>query len=310
MPIELPNLDDRRFADLTDEGRQMIAALAPSWTDHHPSDPGMTLMELFAAVTEQLIYRTNRVTVAHKEVFLSLLDPSGTRRDPRKDIDGALASAVADTRIESRAVTARDYESLARAAGAAAARCLPRCKPVYRDGKVVEIRNDEVGHLSLVVIEAQPASDQLWDELANKLRPVLTTELVDPRPRANDRRKTLHIVPAQPLPVTVAVKLACFAEYRADAQGRVGQVVSQSLAQYFDCRTGGPAGTGWSLGQPVYKSALYAVIVRLPGVDYIESLELSVEGAAERRSGDGVLPACYEYVEITTVCNFSHEPER
>jgi hypothetical protein len=302
MPIQLPNLDDRRFADLTEEGRQMITALAPSWTDHHLSDPGITMMELFAAVAEQLIYRTNRVTVAHKEVFLKLVEPSARESERAPDIDDELARAVARMRIETRAVTVNDYERLAREAGAAGARCLPRCKPEYEGGKLVKIGENQVGHLTLVVIDEALRAGVLRETLRGKLRPVLTTELP-----AGDAGSTLHIVPAQALKVNVRVTLACFAEYRADATKMVGEPVADALKRYVDCRIGGPAGNGWPLGQALYKSALYALIARLPGVDHIDLLTLSVEGPAGRANNNGVLPECYEYIEIATTCIFKHQ---
>jgi len=72
MPIPLPNLDDRRWADLVEEGRSLIPVFAPEWTDHNVSDPGITLIELFAWVTEADIYRANRIPDLHKRKFLAL----------------------------------------------------------------------------------------------------------------------------------------------------------------------------------------------------------------------------------------------
>src|ERR1044071_5129365 len=76
MPITLPNLDDRRYADLVEEARSLIPTYAPEWTDHNESDPGITLIELFAYLSEMLIYRLNRVTDATRYAFLKLLDPT------------------------------------------------------------------------------------------------------------------------------------------------------------------------------------------------------------------------------------------
>jgi predicted phage baseplate assembly protein len=73
MPIPLPNLDDRTFADLVDELRALIPRYAPEWTNHNLSDPGMTLIDLFAWLTETLIYRLNRITSASEARFLELL---------------------------------------------------------------------------------------------------------------------------------------------------------------------------------------------------------------------------------------------
>jgi len=73
MPLPLPNLDDRRWADLVDEGRALIPHYAPKWTDHNIHDPGITLMELFAWLTEMTVYRLNRIPERHLRKFLSLI---------------------------------------------------------------------------------------------------------------------------------------------------------------------------------------------------------------------------------------------
>lgn len=73
MPLPLPNLDDRRWADLVEEGRALIPRYAPGWTDHNVSDPGMTLLDLLAWVIEADLYRVNRVTDRFRRKFLALV---------------------------------------------------------------------------------------------------------------------------------------------------------------------------------------------------------------------------------------------
>jgi hypothetical protein len=73
MPLPLPNLDTRRWADLVEEGRALIPRYAPQWSDHNVHDPGITLIELFAWLIEADIYRTNRVPPRHRRKFLQLI---------------------------------------------------------------------------------------------------------------------------------------------------------------------------------------------------------------------------------------------
>lgn len=79
MPIPLPNLDDRRWADLVEQGRALIPLYAPEWTDHNASDPGVTLMELLAWIAEMDVFQLNRVPERHLRRFLALM---GLRPDP------------------------------------------------------------------------------------------------------------------------------------------------------------------------------------------------------------------------------------
>src|SRR5262249_36496956 len=71
--IPLPNLDDRRWTDLFEDGRANITRYAPQWTDHNLHDPGITLIDLYAWLAEMTNYRLNRVPSRHKRKFLELL---------------------------------------------------------------------------------------------------------------------------------------------------------------------------------------------------------------------------------------------
>ncbi|MQA25120.1 MAG: putative baseplate assembly protein [Micromonosporaceae bacterium] len=73
MSLPTPNLDDRRFQDLVDDAKRRIATLCPEWTDHNVSDPGVTLIETFAWMVEQLCYRLNRVPDRLYVRFLEML---------------------------------------------------------------------------------------------------------------------------------------------------------------------------------------------------------------------------------------------
>ncbi|WP_158752204.1 baseplate J/gp47 family protein [Acidobacterium sp. S8] len=73
MPFPSPNLDDRTFTQLVEEARQKIMASCPTWTDLSVGDPGMALVDVFAFLTETMIYRLNRVPDKAYVEFLKLL---------------------------------------------------------------------------------------------------------------------------------------------------------------------------------------------------------------------------------------------
>ena len=75
MVDKTPNLDDLRFQkDLVDEARKRLVQYCPEWTEFNLSDPGVTLIELFAWMTENTIYRLNRVP---EKNYLKFLEMSG-----------------------------------------------------------------------------------------------------------------------------------------------------------------------------------------------------------------------------------------
>jgi predicted phage baseplate assembly protein len=76
MALQVPNLDDRRFQDLVDDAKRLVQQRCPEWTDHNVSDPGVTLIELFAWMTDQVLYRLNRVPDRNYVKFLELIGVS------------------------------------------------------------------------------------------------------------------------------------------------------------------------------------------------------------------------------------------
>ncbi|GAB3866184.1 hypothetical protein GCM10028801_38120 [Nocardioides maradonensis] len=73
MTIQIPALDDRSFDQLVREVRARVGVHTPEWTNLNESDPGVTIIELFAFLTENLLYRSNRIPEANRLKFLSML---------------------------------------------------------------------------------------------------------------------------------------------------------------------------------------------------------------------------------------------
>ena len=76
MSLPVPNLDDRSWKQIVDEAIRLIPRYCPEWTNHNASDPGITLLELYAWMTEMVIYRLNKVP---EKNFLTFLDLIGVR---------------------------------------------------------------------------------------------------------------------------------------------------------------------------------------------------------------------------------------
>jgi len=74
MPLPQPNFDDKKFDALVEESMKLIPRQAPEWTDHNRHDPGITLLELFAWLTEMQQFYLNSVGQESYLKFLKLLD--------------------------------------------------------------------------------------------------------------------------------------------------------------------------------------------------------------------------------------------
>jgi predicted phage baseplate assembly protein len=75
MPIntEIPQLDSRSFETIKQNALLRIPRYTPEWTDWNESDPGITLVELFAWLTEMMLYEMNRVPERNYLKFLQTL---------------------------------------------------------------------------------------------------------------------------------------------------------------------------------------------------------------------------------------------
>jgi hypothetical protein len=102
-------LDDRRYQDLLDEALARIPVHNPDWTNFNKSDPGVTLLELFAFLTENLLYRGNLIPERNRRKFLSLLGiplrPASSSRGivVIRNERGPLAATVLNSGVEVRA---------------------------------------------------------------------------------------------------------------------------------------------------------------------------------------------------------------
>ncbi|WP_086828344.1 putative baseplate assembly protein [Allokutzneria sp. NRRL B-24872] len=79
MTLPVPDLDDRRFQELVDDAKRLVMRRCPEWTDHNVSDPGVTLIETFAYMTDVLLYRLNRLP---ERLYVKFLELIGVRLYP------------------------------------------------------------------------------------------------------------------------------------------------------------------------------------------------------------------------------------
>lgn len=257
MPITLPNLDDRRYADLVEEAHNLLIANAPALTNHNPSDPVITLAELFAYFTEVLLFRVNSITDAHRATFLRLLNgPDWPLPSSRAGLDAEARRTVLDLRRTDRAVTRADYEFLARAADPAGriarAQCIPERNLEATDP--VQAQQPQPGHVSVVIVPFQTA------DLAQLLTTV--TSYLEPRRLLTAR---VHVVGPRFVPVRVRVTLRLMPDA---LETQVRPRVVEALRSFLDPIVGRD-GTGWPLGRNVYVSEIYRLLDTLPGVDFV-----------------------------------------
>ncbi|MEU6783121.1 hypothetical protein ABZ912_28345 [Nonomuraea angiospora] len=109
MPLRVPEIDRRTYQEILDEVVARIRVHNPEWTNHNESDPGITILQLFAFMTENLLYRSRLIPERNRLKFLSLL---GVPMRPAAAAQGMVA--FENLRGPLRSVTLdRDLEVLA-----------------------------------------------------------------------------------------------------------------------------------------------------------------------------------------------------
>ncbi len=73
MVLPIPNLDDRRFKDLSEEGRERLKKHLPELTQIAPGDPAHAMVDLFAYLTENILYRMNLIPERQRRAVMNLL---------------------------------------------------------------------------------------------------------------------------------------------------------------------------------------------------------------------------------------------
>ena len=98
MSLPAPDLDNRPFQSIVDDVKLQIAQRCPEWTDHNVSDPGVTLLELFAWMMEMTLYRLNQVPERN---YIKFLEMMGITLEPpaaaQTDLRFRLSRPIGDT---------------------------------------------------------------------------------------------------------------------------------------------------------------------------------------------------------------------
>jgi hypothetical protein len=297
MPLRLVNLDDLTWEDLTAEARSLIPARSPAWTNHNPSDPGITLVELFAYFSEGLMYELNRISSNNQLAFLRLIHGPGWKA--KKSLADERLAAVLEMRQPHRAVTAEDFEKLTLAVnetlerssqeGVARVKCIFR-RNLENPDPAAQI-TEAPGHVSVVVVPTRHS--RVSTELLRKVEHALEAA----------RLLTTRIHVVRPRFVTLSVRITLVARHGTDPKALQDEAC-QRLEMFFDPIEGGFDGKGWPFGRSVYLSELYRMLDQVPGVDYVtrsmrpgtreemdELVVASTEEARLRRNKQGELEA-------------------
>lgn len=73
MPLKIPQIGNSNYQAILNEAIARIRVHNPEWNNHNDSDPGITMLQLFSFMTENLLYRANLIPERNRIKFLKLL---------------------------------------------------------------------------------------------------------------------------------------------------------------------------------------------------------------------------------------------
>jgi len=274
MSLSLENLDNKTFEQLVEEAKKRIPIYAPEWTDFNLHDPGITLIELFAWLTEMQVYRLNKVTDESYRTFLKLVGIPGA-----EDPGPAVLDARKDMKTVTRAVTSEDYETLALSTPGVdmvRAKAVPRYHP--------NMGREVPGIVTVIAVPGAGgfvSDSEFLEAVFHHLdsHRLLTTRLF----------VTLPFYSVVSIKASVIIKPGYL---ESTAAGKV----NQALDLFLDPVTGGKDGNGWPFGRAVYESDIYRVIDGVEGVDYVETGSVNLKKEKEQWQDADIFIPCHGLV--------------
>jgi hypothetical protein len=279
---------DWSFDELVREGGSLIASYAPQWTNHNPSDPGITLLELLAYFSEILAYRALRITPDAKLHFLRLLEgrtvsPSDVLIGvPSRVIDEAIRTRVEALSRAECAVTTGDFEQLAVDAAATypdgrpglRAKCVPGLDLRRLVGTQHPAATDASADVSIVLALEPDLPSEVADGLCRHVQEALASRCLLTTRAYVVRAPHFHVTVGCRISPEPGVPLSVAAE-----------AIDAALRRRFDpMQSDEPIPDTRSLGRPLHLATVAAAIDRTDGVDYVENvivLRMSIDGAID-----------------------------
>jgi hypothetical protein len=281
MPLPIPHLDDRTFDDLVAEGRSLIPRYSAAWTNFNVSDPGITLMELFAYLVESAIFELDQVPPETIARFLRLV---GIAHPEGESLEAGLARALDELEQTPRTITEAEVDAAAvrlsaghraPAARAKLAVALLECDPSHAEPASSPF--DDPTEAAIVTVV--PGQDAKPDPTPFGLEDYVYRRLKERAPVAT----RIHVVLPDFVDVTVSVTVV-----RTPGSVLTTATVEDAIARFLDPVHGGADSTGWPFGRAVYRSELFQLLEAMPGVDHVAALGLGSTTAGVTPVDEGV----------------------
>ena len=272
MPLPNLNLDDKTFKELVEDAKKHIPIYAPKWTDHSIHDPGITIIELFAWLTEMQLYYLSRITPENKIKFLKILGNELTSEENFGENTIITLEKIEEELLNERkniekiysAVTPEDYEYLALKT------------PNVKIARVKAISTSQ--NIMKIIIVPKENNENLPQE--NIFTP--TKEDIENVYSYLDKFRListpLYVCGAEIVKISISSELIM--EYGYDKE-KIILNAENSLKSFLNPITGSFTKKGWSFGRSVFKSDIYKILNNIEGIDSVLKINIHTNSKYE-----------------------------
>ncbi len=312
MQIQFPDLASRTYKDILEEMISSIPKYSEKWTNHNPSDPGITILEILAWIFDANFYRIGIMPEESYINFLRLIAGArgeeidillqNLRKDPNSDryhieileflketeenrsrgtrkrkITEMKAAAISFINSNYRAITEEDFKALAIEA-------TRKKKEDDPEVKRVEISGNPDGRVEIIII-----SDHL-DKYKELKR--IVKDYLEPR-----RLICTKINVREPVysPVDIFIEVAYLSHARQDI---TADKIKRNIQEFLDPLKGGDDRKGWVYGRTLTVFELYNIIERTEGVDHAISVMMDKDPALKIKKIKGLIHPVNIKVEV------------
>ncbi len=305
MSIPLPNLYIKKYKDISNEMLESIPKYTDKWTNHNPSDPGITILEMLAWIGETILYRIDRIPEETYISFLRLVAGAADLEDVKellkdsdldsshrhvlellkevecgkeKSVEEIKASVLIFLNSHYRAVTEEDFRKLSIEATAETANLgnsSPKVKRAIvsarsRKVEIVVVPDVWVEYEGLPETEKEAKYEALIKKVYDYLYP---------------RRLIGTIVEVKKpvfTPIKISIKIVSSTHVKFET---VEEDVKSRIKNYLDPLTGGPEGKGWPYGRLLTVYEISQVVEETEGVERTCSILFDDEDLNEKKNG-------------------------
>jgi predicted RNA-binding protein with TRAM domain len=283
MTIPLPNLDTKSYEELVDEMISSIPNYTDTWTNHNPSDPGITILELLSWIAETTLYRINRIPDGSYVNFLRFVagasgidDVKRALNDPyldrshrqileflreieegdKKTIAEMKTNALRFMRSRYRAITESDFQRLAMEATS------DRGEGQAKVRRAIVYRSPDKDKVEIVIVSDDRDH---YEELIFFVKDYL-------RPRTLIGTK---IEVRQPVYTDVAIDIKAVCHHYAVPK-KVEDNIRKRIMRHLDPFAGGDEKTGWAYRRPLTVYEIAQIVEETAGIK--QSMSITFDG--------------------------------